>query len=106
MNAPSTFAPALDPIREFIPNIAGDEYDRRAKLLAYRNAASGMVAVTHCDTARQLAWIVLEYATPTVFAPAPPEGLDMLNQLCSRLLRTAMTAEALDDMLRSADDER
>lgn len=105
MNAPATFTPSLDPIRTFIPGIAEDEWQRRAKLQSYRNAATGMIALTRCATARQLAWLVIEHATPCLYAPAPPEGLDALNLLCSRLLKTAMTAEQFDDLLRSADDE-
>lgn len=105
MNAVSPIKPALDPIRLWLPGIDEDEHAARSKLRSYRDAATGMVGVTSCSTARQLAWLVIEYATPTLYAPAPPEGLALLNLLCSRLLRTAMSAEALDDLLRSADDE-
>lgn len=105
MNAVTTITPALDPIRTFLPGIGEDEYARRAKLQSYRNAATGMIALTHCDTARWLAEVVVQYATPCLYSPAPPEGLDLLNLLCSRLLKTAMTAEQFDDLLRSADDE-
>lgn len=101
MNAPAK----LDAIREYLPGIADDEYERRDMLRRYRDAATGMIAVTHCVTARQLAWIVVEHATPNLYSPAPPQGLDALNKLCSRLLKTAMSAEALDDLLRSAPHE-
>lgn len=104
MNAPVNITP-LDPIRTFIPGIGPEEYERRAKLRRCRDAATGMIALTHSATARQLAWMAVENSTPFLYAPAPPEGLDAINLLCSRLLKTAMSAEALDDMLRSADDE-
>lgn len=105
MNALATIERPLDEIRTFLPSIGEEEYERRAKLRSYRNAATGMIALTQCDTARQLAWIAVEYATPCLYAPAPPGGLDALNLLCSRLLKTAMSAETLDDLLRSASDE-
>ena len=95
----------LDDIRCFLPGIAADEYARRAKLRSYRNAASGMIASTKSDTARQLAWVVVEYATPNLYAPAPPEWLDTLNQFCKRLMLTAMQAEEMAFMLmEDADD--
>lgn len=105
MNAPASITPALDPIHTFLPGIGPEEYERRAKLRRYRDAATGMIALTHSATARQLAWLAIEHSTPFLFAPAPPEGLDAINLLCSRLLKTAMSAEALDDLLGGADDE-
>lgn len=105
MNAPAKIGAAINPIREFLPDIGEEEYGQRAKLRSYRDAATGMIAVTSCGTARQLAWIVVEYATPVLLAPAPLDALDALNRLCSRLLKTAMTAEQFDDLLWSAGSE-
>lgn len=105
MNAVSRITSAPDPIRTFLPSIDEEEYVRRVELRSYRDAATGMIALTGCDLARQLAWAAVEHSTPFLYAPSPPEGLDALNLLCSRLLKTAMTAEAFDDLLREADDE-
>ena len=105
MSALAKIEAPLDPIRTFMPDIGQDEYERRARLRSFRDAATGMIALTRCDLARKLAWEAIEHSTPFLYAPSPPEGLDALNLLCSRLLKTAMTAEAFDDFLREADDE-
>ncbi|GAA0755187.1 hypothetical protein FHS52_000002 [Erythromicrobium ramosum] len=83
-------------------DIPADEYERRAKLRSFRNAASAMIARTPSDTARYLAWEVVEWATPNLYAPAPLEWLDELNTLSRRLLRTAMQAEQMHAMLQEA----
>jgi len=93
MNAQTAIKP--DEIITFMGNIPAEEYERRAQMRSYRNAASGMIASTECDTARQLAWIVVDYATPNLYAPAPPEWLDQVNLLSKRLLLTAMQAEQM-----------
>ncbi|MCZ8369465.1 MAG: hypothetical protein O9293_05770 [Porphyrobacter sp.] len=105
MNAPTTIP--LDSIRTFLGHgIPAEEYERRRKLESYRNAASALVARTDCDTARYLAWEVIEWATPNLYAPAPLAWLDQLNQLASRLLKTALQAEQMHDMLnRGACDD-
>jgi hypothetical protein len=69
MNAPVRTKP-LDDIEIFLPGCEGEEFDARAKLRSYRNAAQAMIANTGSDTARQLAWLVVEYATPNLYAPA------------------------------------
>lgn len=74
MNALAKIEPALDEIITFMGPIPSDEYAACAKLRSYRNAATGMVALTHCDTARQLAWMAIEYASPCLYAPRPLEG--------------------------------
>lgn len=112
MNAP---APAIvgqndqqsrpDTIRTFLGDIPGDEHERRRKLESYRNAASALVARTDCDTARQLAWLVIEWASPWLYQPgAPLDWLDQLNQLAKRLMLTALQAEQMDDLLKGAAD--
>jgi hypothetical protein len=100
MSAPATAKP--DEIFTFLGPIPAEEYERRAKLRSYRNAACAMIASTHCDTARLLAWLVIEWATPNLYAPAPPEWLDQLNLLAKRLMVTALQAEEMDDLLREA----
>jgi|GEM_PF-1433634 len=86
----------LDEIRTFLPGIGEAEYELRAKLRALRNTASAMVSNTESNTARQLAWIVVEYATPTLYAPGTPVAFADLNKFCTRLMLTAMQAENMD----------
>lgn len=100
MNAPANIP--IDEIRTLMGPISADEHERRAKLRSYRNAASAMISATKSDTARILAWQAIEWISPHLYAPAPIEFLDALNQLASRLLRTALTAEDLDRLLREA----
>ncbi|OBX20623.1 hypothetical protein A9995_02680 [Erythrobacter sp. QSSC1-22B] len=102
MNAQTAIKP--DEIYTFMGHIPAEEYERRAKLRSYRNAASGMIASTECDTARQLAWLVVEYATPNLYADAPVEWLDKLNLLSKRLMLTAMQAEEMTLLLREVSD--
>ena len=94
MNAHTTIAP--DEIYTFMGTISDDEYERRAKLRSFRNAASAMVATTESDTARHLAWTVIEYASANLYAAAPLDWLDRLNLLCKRLMLTAMQVEEMD----------
>ena len=94
MNALAPIKP--DEIYTFMGTIPDDEYERRAKLRSFRNAASAMVGTTESDTARHLAWTVIEYASPNLYAPAPLEWLDKLNLLCKRLMMTAMQVEEMD----------
>ncbi|MBU2340027.1 MAG: hypothetical protein KKE77_02140 [Alphaproteobacteria bacterium] len=98
MNALTAIKP--DDITTFLGSIPAEEYERRAKLRSYRNAASGMIASTESGTARQLAWLVVEYATPNLYAEAPAEWLDKLNLLSKRLMLTAMQVEEMDLLLR------
>jgi len=103
MNAPETFP--LDEIRIFLGPIPSDEYERRHKLRSYRNTATAMIAVTQSDTARALAWHVIDWASANLYAPAPLEWLDHLNLFASRLLKTAQTAEELDRLIQEASYE-
>jgi hypothetical protein len=101
MSAPATNP--LDTIRTFLGPIPDAEHERRAKLESYRNAAMALIARTECDTARLLAWQVIEWATPWLYAPGvPPEWLDELNTLSKRLMLTALQSEAMADKLRGA----
>ncbi len=102
MTAPATTKP--DEITTFLGPIPAEEYERRAKLRSYRNAASALIARTPSDTARYLAWEVIEWATPNLYAPAPLEWLDQLNQLAKRLMLTALQAEQMHDMMKGTDD--
>ncbi len=100
MSAPATAKP--DEITTFLGAIPAEEFERRAKLRSFRNAASAMIARTPSDTARYLAWEVIEWATPNLYAPAPLEWLDQLNLLAKRLLVTAMQAEELHALMMEA----
>jgi len=88
-------SPSLPPdeIRTFMGDIPQEEYDKRAKLRSYRNAACAMVGQCASDTARNLAWEAIEWVTPNLYASGNAEILDELLLLVSRLLKTAMTAE-------------
>lgn len=100
MNAPAK----LDPLRTILGDIPADEHERRAKLMAYRNAASGMIAQTESPTARWLAFVASDWIHPFLFDRAVPvEFLDRLTLLVSRLLKTAITAEEIDGLLREAE---
>jgi hypothetical protein len=100
MNAPANIR--LDCIRTFMGPIPDEEYARRAKLRSYRNAATAMIAETQSETARILAWQAIEWISPNLYAPAPIEWLDKLIILVGRLLKTAITAEDLDQLLEQA----
>lgn len=102
MNAPANLP--RDEIRVFLGDIPEAEYQLRAKLRSYRNAASAMIASTPSDTARHLAWEVVEWATPNLYAPAPLEWLEQLNQLAKRLMLTAIQAEQMQHLLQEADN--
>lgn len=95
--------PASDAISVFLGQVPVEERERREKLCSYRNAASAFVARTESDTARMLAWEVVNWASPFVYAPGVPlDWLDRLNQLSKRLMLTAMQAEEMDHILREA----
>lgn len=106
MNAPANLNPAkLDEIRTFLGNVPPDEYEARAKLRSYRNAASAMIASTDCDTARLLAWQVIEWATPNLYSPCPLAWLEQLNLLSKRLMLTALQAEEMQRLLQEAHND-
>ncbi len=101
MNAPANLT--RDTINAFLGSVPDAEHERRAKLESYRNAAMGLVARTDCDTARILAWQVIDWAAPWLYRPGVPlEWLDELNTLSKRLMLTALQAEAMNDKLREA----
>lgn len=95
-NCKESSSQSLDDIRTFLPGIGEVEYELRAKLRALRNTASAMVSNTESDTARQLAWLVVDYATPCLYAPGTTVAFADLNKLCTRLMLTAMHAEKMD----------
>ena len=100
MNAPLK----LDTLATLLGPIPDEERERRAKLMAYRNAASAMIAQTRSDTARSLAFLACDWIAPFLFDRAAPVAfLDRLTVLVSRLLKTAITAEELDGLLREAE---
>lgn len=100
MNAPAN----IDTLRTILGELPAEEYERRAKLLAYRNAAAGMIAQTQSDTARALAWMAGDWIAPFLFdRAAPVEFLDRLTVLVSRLLKTAISAEEIDRLLQEAE---
>jgi hypothetical protein len=85
-----------DDIRTFLPGCDGEEYELRVLLRGQRNAMTRLIATTESDTARCLAWIVVEYVTANLFAPADLEWLRELRRFCHRLSLTAMQAEDID----------
>jgi NAD-dependent DNA ligase len=100
MNAPLK----LDTLATFLGPIPDEERERRAKLMAYRNAAAGMIAQTQSDTARWLAFVASDWINPFLFDRAiPVEFLDRLTMLVSRLLKTAITAEEIEALLQEAE---
>lgn len=106
MNAPAKISlDRLDEIRVLMGPISDDEYERRAKLRSYRNAATAMISTCRSDTARILAWQAIEWIAPHLYAPASIDHLDGLLHLVSRLLRTAITAEDFERILREAVDD-
>lgn len=74
MNAMTSIAAAkpLDDIRCFLPGIDDAEYALREKLRRHRNVAAAMLATTESPTARQFAWVVNDYVSELIFAPAAP----------------------------------
>lgn len=100
MNAPVK----IEPLRAILGELPPDEHERRAKLMAYRNAASGMIAQTASGTARHLAFLACDWINPFIFDRAVPvEFLDRLTVLVSRLLKTAISAEEIDRLLQEAE---
>ena len=94
----------IDPLRTILGELPAEEHERRSKLMAYRNAGSVMIAQTHSDTARSLAFLACDWIAPFLFDRAVPiEFLDRLTVLVSRLLKTAITAEEIDGLLQEAE---
>lgn len=105
MNAPAS----IDPLHTILGPLPDGEHERRAKLMAYRNAASAMIAQTESGTARALAFMACDWIAPFLFDRAVPvEFLDRLTVLVSRLLKTAISAEEIEALLMEAerDDDR
>lgn len=91
MNVPAPLP--VDDIATILGEIPADEYERRAKLRDYRNAASTMIATAKSDHGRQLAWAAIEWSSANLYNPVPLDWLDKVNGLCRRLLLTAMQVE-------------
>lgn len=92
MNAPVR----VDEFDIFMPGIDPAERNKRMRLRALRNTATALVNGTDSDNARGLGWMVVEYATGSLYAPSAAGALDELNLLCTRLLKVAVQAEQLD----------
>ena len=103
MNAQSHIRP--DEIHTFLGNVPPEEYELRSKLRSYRNAATAMVGTTPSNTARHLAWTVIEWASPNLYSPAPLDWLSEVNLLCQRLMVTAMQVEKMDLLLQEPGHE-
>lgn len=89
---------AIDDITTFLPGCAGEEYEARARLRGYRNAASAMIASTESNDARRLAWMAAETITPLLFCPGlATADLVEVGRFAKRLMLTAMQAEDLRD---------
>lgn len=90
-----------DEITVFLGEMPPEEYELRDKLRSYRNTACAVIAQTRSDTARALAWFVLDWAVPWLYqSEASLEWLDQLNRLSKRLLLTAMQVEVMDGLLQ------
>lgn len=85
-----------DDIATFLPDLPPEEYELRAKLRSYRNAATAMVHNTESSNARALAWMVIEYVTEAIYAPSFTSVLPELGRLCNRLMLTAMQIEEIE----------
>lgn len=94
-----------DDIYVLMGHIPREEYEKRAKLRSYRNAATAMLTKTHSDTARKLAWEAIEWVSPNLYEPAPLEWLDKVTLLVSRLLKTAITAEELQRVIEEGGED-
>lgn len=96
MNAPANIEPPLDDIRTFLPGISEEEYEARAKLRSLRNAASAQLARAESTTAKQLAFVVIEYLAELLYAPLSPAALSELRQFCTRLMLVSCQAENIE----------
>ena len=85
-----------DDIATFLPGLPPEEYELRAKLRSYRNAATAMVHNTESNNARALAWMVIEYVSETIYSPAHASLLPEIGKLCKRLMLTAMQIEEME----------
>lgn len=81
----------------FLPGIHGEEYALRSKMKSLRNSAQAMIRRTTSDTARHLAWEVVERVTVWIYEPASLIELGDLNRLFTRLMLTAIQAENIDE---------
>ena len=73
-----------------------DEYQLRARLRGQRNAMTALGTRSQSDTARCLAWLVVEYAGAHVYSAASLDRLSEIGRFCHRLSLTAMQAEDVD----------
>lgn len=96
MSAMASIAPERDSIRTFLPQIGDEEFALRSKLRSLRNTATALINSTDSDNARALGWMIVEYATGSLYAPGAAPALDEINILCTRLLKVAVQAEQLD----------
>ena len=88
---------AADEIELFIPGIGEEERALRAKLRAYRNAATALVGSTGSANARARAWMAIEIVTDWLYRPADNATLQEIARFANRLTLTAVQAEALKD---------
>lgn len=79
----------LDDIQILMGKLSPQEHAKRIKLRHHRNVASAMMTQTNSPWARQLCWMVVEWVTPNLYAPAPLEWLDELILFTHRLLDAA-----------------
>ena len=73
-----------------------EEYGLRARLRGQRNAMTALITRTQSDTARALAWLVVEYASAHLYATASLDRLREIGRFCHRLSLTALQAEDVD----------
>ena len=92
----------IDAVLELAPPSTPAAMEWRRKLHSIGNAASALIASTQSPEARQLAWIAVEWASATKFAPLPETNLAEIFRFCRRLMVTAVQAEAINDDLEAA----
>lgn len=101
MNAlPAREQERLDDIAELTVGgceAGSEEYDLRARLRGQRNAMTALRDRTQSDTARCLAWLVIEYTSAHLYARCDHDRLREIGRFCHRLSLTALQAEEIDE---------
>lgn len=86
---------AVDDLTVFLGQIPPEEYEQRRRIRTCRNAASYKATQTESATARSLCWMVTEYATAWIYAPAEADVLAEITRYLRRLLIVADQAEEI-----------
>lgn len=86
----------IDDISTFMGPIPPQEYELRSKIRSARNMASYMVTQTESGDARQLCWMVCDWASAWIYMPASTVDLESVAQFLRRLLICANQAANLE----------